>query len=163
MLLSRSRPSKREAVVNALMHRDYRIVGTQVSVEVFDNRVEIVNPGGLVNGLSVRTLGTVSVRRNEILSDLFFRMHKVERIGMGIRNMKEAMLAAGLPEPVFETDDFFRATFHRPLEFAMKAKDKRTSQVTPGVTAQVRHKSGHKSGTKSRAKSRAKSFDCCKQ
>jgi len=110
----------REALVNALMHRDYSITGTQVSVEVHDDRVEIVNPGGLPKGLSVRNLGTVSIRRNELISDLFFRLHKVERIGMGIQKMKEAMVAAGLREPAFASDAFFRATFQRSPEFALK-------------------------------------------
>jgi len=67
-------------------------------VEVHDDRVEIVNPGGLAKGMSVQDLGTVSIRRNELIADLFFRLHKVERIGMGIRKMKEAMVAAGLVE-----------------------------------------------------------------
>ena len=110
----------REALVNALMHRDYSITGTQVSVEVYDDRVEIVNPGGLPKGLSVRNLGTVSIRRNELIADLFFRLHKVERIGMGIQKMKEAMVAGGLREPNFASDAFFRATFQRSPEFALK-------------------------------------------
>lgn len=114
----------REALVNALMHRDYSITGTQVSVEVYDDRVEIVNPGGLPKGLSVRDLGKVSIRRNELIADLFFRLDKVERIGMGIRKMKEGMIAAGLREPAFETDAFFRAIFHRSPEFAMKEGEK---------------------------------------
>lgn len=110
----------REALVNALMHRDYSITGTHVSVEVYDDRVEIVNPGGLPKGLSVRDLGKMSIRRNELIADLFFRLHKVERVGMGIQKMKEAMVAAGLREPTFDPDGFFRAIFHRSPEFALK-------------------------------------------
>lgn len=96
------------------------ITGTQISVEVFDDRVEIVNPGGLPKGLSIRNLGKVSIRRNELIADLFFRLHKVERIGMGIQKMREAMVAADLREPIFEPNSFFRATFYRSAELAMK-------------------------------------------
>jgi ATP-dependent DNA helicase RecG len=102
------------------MHRDYSITGTQASVEVYDDRVEVVNPGRLPKGLSVQNLGAVSIRRNELLADLFFRLHKVERVGMGIRKMKEGMTAAGLREPTFAPDAFFRAIFHRSPDLALK-------------------------------------------
>ncbi|TET32858.1 MAG: winged helix-turn-helix transcriptional regulator [Planctomycetota bacterium] len=110
----------REAVVNALMHRDYSITGTQVSVEVYDNRVEIVNPGGLPKGLTLKKFGSVSIRRNEIIADLFSRLNKVERLGSGIRKMRKAMADAGLAEPEFDPNGFFTAILHRSPEFALK-------------------------------------------
>jgi ATP-dependent DNA helicase RecG len=56
----------REAVVNAIMHRDYSIRGTSLTVEVYDDRVEITNPGGLAPGLSSDSFGRVSDRRERI-------------------------------------------------------------------------------------------------
>ncbi|MBI4765540.1 MAG: putative DNA binding domain-containing protein [Deltaproteobacteria bacterium] len=127
-----------EALVNALMHRDYSITGTQISVEVFDDRVEVVNPGGLPKGLSVQNLGRVSIRRNELISDLFFRLHKVEPIGMGIKKMKEAMMAAGLRGPIFEPDGFFRVIFYRSPEFALKEKEgERSPRLAEGLVEKL--------------------------
>jgi len=112
----------REALVNALMHRDYRITGSQISVDVFDDRVEITNPGGLANGFPQKALGKgVSIRRNELIADLFARLHKVERAGTGIQRMRRALAKAGLREPDFEVNGFFRTVFHRSPEFSMVA------------------------------------------
>jgi len=128
----------REAMVNALMHRDYGVTGTQISVEVYDNRVEIINPGGLPRGITRAKLGSMSLRRNELIADLFFRLGKVEKMGMGVKKMREAMARAGLRPPEFETNGFFRAVFFRSPEYALKqgkgvseGVSEKTSEKTP--------------------------------
>lgn len=125
----------REALVNALIHRDYSMRGTSISVNVYDDRVEIVNPGGLPAGVTMENFGKESVRRNLIIADLFHRMGKVERVGSGIGRMRELMKNAGLKEPVFESDSFFRAIFCRNPEYALKkGPEKVTARVTEKVT-----------------------------
>ncbi len=131
----------REAVVNALMHRDYSITGTQVSIDVFDDRVEITNPGGLPKGLGQKALGGgISIRRNELIADLFSRLHKVERAGTGIRRMRKSLAEAGLEAPEFEINGFFRAVFHRSPEFSLKGPK--------GGVGKVVGKSGQMGGQK---------------
>ena len=88
-----------------------------------------------------RDLCKVSIRRNEIIADLFFRMQKVERIGMGIQKMRDLMVAAGLKAPIFEPNGFFRAIFHRSPEFALK-NGRLTSEKEFGESSEkVRRKS----------------------
>ena len=110
----------REAVVNAIVHRNYALKGTSIYVRVFDDRVEIENPGGLPSGVTMQSLGKSSVRRNPIIADLFHRMGKVERMGSGIDRMRDFMRDAGLKEPVFETDNFFRVIFYRKPLYSLK-------------------------------------------
>jgi ATP-dependent DNA helicase RecG len=131
----------REAIVNALMHRDYSITGTQVSIDVFDDRVEITNPGTLPKGLGQQSLGKgISIRRNELIADLFSRLHKVERAGTGIRRMRKSLAEAGLQAPEFEINGFFRAVFHRSPEFSLKEPKR--------VVEKVVRKSGQMGGQK---------------
>jgi ATP-dependent DNA helicase RecG len=104
----------REGLANAIIHRDYSMRGTSIMVEVHGDKVVISNPGGLPEGLSLRSLLNVSVRRNELIADMFARMRKVERIGTGIRRMRDAMKNAGLPYPRMESNLFFTITFMRP-------------------------------------------------
>jgi predicted HTH transcriptional regulator len=90
---------------------------------------------------SALDFGKVSVRRNELIADLFFRLHKVERIGMGIQKMKEVMVAAGLREPAFEPDGFFRAIFQRSPEFALKeasiGKEQMSEELVEGLAEKL--------------------------
>lgn len=126
----------REALVNALVHRDYSMRGTSIYVSVFDDRVEIVNPGGLPAGITKENFGKESVRRNLIIADLFHRMGKVERMGTGIEKMKSLMLDAKLKVPVFSSDSFFHAIFYRNPEYALKLAVEKTVEKTRKKTVE---------------------------
>jgi ATP-dependent DNA helicase RecG len=88
---------------------------------VYDDRVEIENPGGFPAGITKENFGKTSIRRNLVLADLFHRMGKVERMGSGIQKMKSLMKEAGLKPPVFEASSFFRATFYRDPRYTLKS------------------------------------------
>ena len=97
-----------EAVVNALIHRDYMEVGSEVHIDIFDDRMEIYSPGGMLDGSFVQDLNidqVASKRRNPVIADLFGRMHFMERRGSGFRKIRrEYHRVPGLSrgkEPVF--------------------------------------------------------------
>lgn len=94
----------REALVNALIHRDYAIYGGAVNVAIFDDRVEIISAGTLPFGLTVAELTRdhASRPRNPLLADLFYRRGLIERWGRGTQRIVEMCVAAGHPPPQFE-------------------------------------------------------------
>jgi ATP-dependent DNA helicase RecG len=103
----------REAVVNAVCHRDYFEKGARAFVEVFDDRVEIVSPGGACKGITKENFGTVSIARNPVVASMLNRIGYVEQMGTGVMRMKKAAREANVPEPEFEMSDFFKVTFKR--------------------------------------------------
>jgi ATP-dependent DNA helicase RecG len=76
-------------------------------VELFDDRVEISNPGGLVNSITQAEFGTRSYSRNPLVFGLFLRMQLVEKVGSGIYRMNDLMKVAGLPKPTYNTEGMF--------------------------------------------------------
>jgi len=103
-------PVIREALVNALTHRDY-FSRDAVQINIFDNRIEFINPGTLPSGLSMQLLGTLSVQRNPLTYRSMRDLGLVEGLATGIPRMRAAMKEAGLPEPMFEElGSFFRVT-----------------------------------------------------
>jgi len=92
----------REAIANAVVHRDLSIMDAVIRVFVFDRHVEIDSPGGLLPGLTVANMAHSTVLRNRRLADLLYHVGFIERQGTGIRRMQRAMAAAGLPEPRIE-------------------------------------------------------------
>ena len=102
-------PVFREALLNALTHRDYFADTTHVYVHLHPDHIEIINPGGLPHGLTLAELGTRAVPRNRLIADIFYRMGYVERLGSGIYRMRVAMINSLLPVPRFlPTTNAFR-------------------------------------------------------
>jgi ATP-dependent DNA helicase RecG len=103
----------REALLNAIGHRDYRST-SNIQVNIYRDRVEIWSPGGLVSGLRLKDLGHVSRPRNLLLFSLMARMDLVEHIGSGIKRIRETLADYGLQPPVIQADgDWFSITFTR--------------------------------------------------
>jgi ATP-dependent DNA helicase RecG len=94
----------REAIVNAVAHRDYShfVRGSHIQVRMFADRLEVENPGGLYGGVTIDKLQEGQSTRNRLLVQLMEDMHLVENRGSGIDAMLDAMNKRGLPAPVFE-------------------------------------------------------------
>ena len=103
----------REAVVNALAHRDYRS-NANVQVHIFHDRVEITNPGGLPAGMTPELLGEKSIPRNSLLFSIFHRMEMVEKLGSGIKRIKQLCKEDKVKEPKIDIDEnWFTIIFKR--------------------------------------------------
>lgn len=101
-----SRAGYREAVHNALVHRDYGRLGA-VHVQWFEEHLDISNPGGFVEGVTLSNLLVVSpTPRNRLLADAFKRIGLVERSGRGVDTIYEGQLRYGRPIP-----DYSQSTF----------------------------------------------------
>jgi ATP-dependent DNA helicase RecG len=108
----------REAVVNAVMHRDYYYDGSHTFIHIFSDRLEIESPGGLPVGLRPEDLGKHSVRRNRTIADLLYRVKYVERIGSGIQRMERALADNGNPAMEISATNFFVVRFYPRIEQA---------------------------------------------
>lgn len=81
-----------ECIVNGLIHRDYLELGSEVHIDIFDDRMEIYSPGGMFDGSFVQNLDTDHVpsrRRNPVIADVFSRMNYMERRGSGFKKIKD--------------------------------------------------------------------------
>ncbi len=86
-----------EALVNALIHRDYLILGSEVHIDIYDNRLTITSPGGMADGSRIqeRDISNISsTRRNPVLADVFGRLGYMERQGSGFKKITESYRAA---------------------------------------------------------------------
>jgi predicted HTH transcriptional regulator len=104
----------REAIVNALVHTDYAQRGAPIRLAIYDDRIEIENPGLLPFGLTLDDLPRgISKLRNRVIGRVFHALGLVEQWGSGIQRMITACRDAGLAPPVLEEiGTRFRVTLH---------------------------------------------------
>lgn len=104
-----------EAIVNAIVHRDYTSNGS-VQIMLFRDRLEVVNPGSLPLGWTIEKLKTLhtSVPANPLLAEPMYLKGYIERLGTGTADMMRIAQANQLQAPDFEQQDDFKAILYRP-------------------------------------------------
>ena len=117
----------KEAIINALSHRDYYEKGAVTNIELFDDRVEISNPRELLAAVD-KDFGHKSVSRNPLIFGLFQRIYLVEKVGSGILLMEELMLGNNLPSPIYQKEGMFTVIFKRPVAAVVEESMEKTSE-----------------------------------
>jgi ATP-dependent DNA helicase RecG len=121
----------REAIVNAVAHRDYSVRGEGIRLLLFSDRLEVYSPGRLPGHVTLENIKDERFSRNEALVSLLSDLGFIERLGYGVDRMYAALHEAGLPEPAFaETAAGFRVTLFSAAHAAAQAASQVAAQVT---------------------------------
>lgn len=114
----------REALANAIVHRDYATNSSRIQVDIYANRIEIINPGRSL--MSIDELeSTQSVTRNPLIMNFFKENGYTEQKARGIRTIKQTIREAGLQAPIFEniSGQSFKATLFTSAFISADDKD----------------------------------------
>jgi ATP-dependent DNA helicase RecG len=112
----------REALVNAVCHRDYQLTGRRIEVRMFDDRMEVISPGGLPGYITVDNIVEEHFSRNPRLVHGLFQWGFIEELGLGVDRMIEDMVNAGHPPPEFRD---------APYAFTVILKNTRVRRAIP--------------------------------
>lgn len=115
----------REALVNAVAHRDYRIQGRRIEIRMYTDRLEILSPGGLPGYITLDNLVDEHFSRNPRLVSGLYQWGFIEELGLGIDRMIEEMVDAGHAPPKFNAT---------PHSFGVTLSNKRQRPATPKWT-----------------------------
>ena len=121
----------REALVNAICHRDYRLRGRRIEVRMFSDRLEVISPGGLPGFITVDNIKDEHFSRNPRLVGGLFHWGYIEELGLGIDRMMEVMEQAGHSPPKFDA---------RPYSFAVALHNERTQPELPEWSRDMNHR-----------------------
>lgn len=121
----------REALVNAICHRDYRLRGRRIEVRMFSDRLEVISPGGLPGFITVENIKDEHFSRNPRLVGGLFHWGYIEELGLGIDRMMEVMEQAGHSPPKFDA---------RPYSFAVALHNERTQPELPEWSRDTNHR-----------------------
>lgn len=126
----------REAIMNAIVHADYAQRGAPIRVSLFDDRMEIENPGLLPFGLTIEDIQKgISKLRNRVIGRVFQELGLIEHWGSGIQRMTGACREQGLEDPRFEEiGTHFRVTLSAVRHRAPDT-DKRDRSILDALTA----------------------------
>lgn len=107
----------REALVNAVAHRDYRLGGRRIEIRMFSDRLEITSPGGLPGFITVDNILEEHFSRNPRIVAGLYQWGYIEELGLGVDLMFEEMVRAGHPPPRFKDSPYsFTVTLNNVLE-----------------------------------------------
>lgn len=107
----------REALVNAVCHRDYRLRGRRIEVRMFDDRLEVISPGGLPGYITLDNIVDEHFSRNPRIVAGLFQWGYIEELGLGVDRMIDEMLRAGHPAPDFRATPYsFTVTLYNVRE-----------------------------------------------
>jgi ATP-dependent DNA helicase RecG len=112
----------REALVNAVCHRDYQLTGRRIEVRMFDDRMQVISPGGLPGYITVDNIVEEHFSRNPRLVHGLFQWGFIEELGLGVDRMIEDMVNAGHPPPEFRD---------APYAFTVTLKNTRVRRAIP--------------------------------
>jgi ATP-dependent DNA helicase RecG len=107
----------REALVNAIAHRDYRLRGRRIEVRMFSDRLEIISPGGLPGYITLDNIVEEHFSRNPRIVAGLFQWGYIEELGLGVDLMIEEMTASGHTPPQFRAETYlFSVTLYNKQE-----------------------------------------------
>ncbi len=121
----------REAIVNAICHRDYRLRGRRIEIRMYSDRMEVISPGGLPGFITVENIVDEHFSRNPRIVNGLFQWGYIEELGLGIDRMMEVMEQAGHLPPSFDA---------RPYSFAVSLFNSRERQQVPDWVRNTNHR-----------------------